>query len=115
MDRQMGPVRHGHPETSYYAAADVGPTIPTVRARVLEILKDHPDGLTHDDLMKLYWARGWPAADGSIRTRCKELVTDGEVERVPDRLGKSKFGRPSILWRVVPEPKTDQPWDGALW
>jgi hypothetical protein len=106
------------------AAAVVGPSIRTVRARVLLLLSgaDADNGLTHDELIALYRKRGrllgWPpASDSSIRTRCNELWKDGEVEKVPDLAGKSRAGNTSLLWRAVPvhNEKTigDKPVDGA--
>ena len=124
IERNAGPVRTGDPETSHMAAAVVGPSIRTVRARVLLLLSgaDADNGLTHDELIALYrkyGARlGWrPASDSSIRTRCSELVRDGEAERVPDAEARSRFGRPAVLWRavVVHKEKTivDKPVDGV--
>ena len=124
MERNAGPVRNGDPETSHMAAAVVGPSIRTIRARVLLLLAgaDADNGLTHDELIALYRRRGrllgWPAvADSSIRTRCNELFKDGEVERVPDTAGKSRAGNTALLWRAaaVHREKTngDKPVDGA--
>ena len=124
IERDAGPVRTGDPETSHMAAAVVGPSIRTVRTRVLLLLSgaDADNGLTHDELIALYRKRGrllgWPpASDSSIRTRCNELFKDGEVERVPDTLGKSRAGNTSLLWRavVVHKEKTivDKPVDGV--
>jgi hypothetical protein len=103
MERKTGPVRAGDPSTSYAAAADVGPSISTVRARVLLLLRMRPAGLTHDQLIALYRTRGWPpASDSSIRTRCNELWKDGDVERLKDSAaGRSRFGRRSLRWRAV--------------
>lgn len=109
MERITGPVRAGDPATSHYAAADVGPSISTVRSRVLALLRAAPeaaDGVTHDQLIGLYrkygHRLGWPpASDSSVRTRCSELLRDGEVERVPDTAARSRFGRPALLWRAA--------------
>jgi hypothetical protein len=106
---ERGPVRNTDPITSHLAAADVGPSITTVRRRVGALLAAAPEaagGLTHDQLIALYRAYagrlGWPpASDSSIRTRCNELVRDGEAERVPADLGRSRFGRAALLWRAV--------------
>jgi hypothetical protein len=115
MERKTGPVRAGDPSTSYLAAADVGPSIATVRARVLLLLRGRPDGLTHDQLIALYrkhaFSRGWPpASDSSIRTRCNELWKDGEVERLKDSdAGRSRFGRRSLLWRAAAVQNSETP------
>lgn len=121
---ERGPVRNTDPITSHLAAADVGPSITTVRRRVLGLLTAAPeaaDGVTHDQLIGLYRKYavklGWPpASDSSIRTRCNELVRDGEAEKVPSDVGRSRFGRPALLWRVVPvqnlETAGPEPLDG---
>lgn len=104
------PVRKSDPATSHAAAAGVTVTASTVRDRVFAILagsKDAADGVTHDQLIALYRGYalrlGWPpASDSSIRTRCNELLRDGDVERVPDVAGRSRFGRAALLWRAVP-------------
>lgn len=104
------PTRGTDPWTSHAAAADVAPSITTVRSRVHSILVGAPearDGITHDGLITLYrkyaLRLGWPpASDSSIRTRCHELVIDGVAEQVPDAPGKSRFGRAALLWRAVP-------------
>jgi hypothetical protein len=106
---ERGPVRNTDPITSHLAAADVGPSIVTVRRRVAALLAAAPeaaDGVTHDQLIALYRKYavrlGWPpASDSSIRTRCNELVRDGEAERVPADVGRSRFGRLALLWRAV--------------
>ena len=111
MEQKTAPVRNTDPATSHLAAADVARRVSTVRSRVSAILSGSPraaanGGLTHDELIseyKRYALRlGWPpSSDSSIRTRTKELWRDGEVERVEEELGKSRFGRPAILWRAV--------------
>jgi hypothetical protein len=109
MERKTAPVRTSDPATSYYAAADVAPSVSTVRSRVLGILagsREAAGGVTHDGLIALYrkyaLRLGWPpASDSSIRTRCNELLKDGEVEQVPAEQGRSRYGRPALLWRAV--------------
>jgi hypothetical protein len=109
------PVRNSDPWTSHAAAADVAPMVSTVRSRVLAILatsQEARDGVTHDGLIALYrkyaMRLGWPpASDSSIRTRCHELVRDGEAEQVPDTPGRSRFGRAALLWRAVPVQKAE--------
>lgn len=97
------------PATSHAAAAGAAATASTVRARVFAILagsKDAAGGVTHDQLIALYRGYslrlGWPpASDSGIRTRCNELWKDGDVERVPDVAGRSRFRRSALLWRAV--------------
>lgn len=56
--------------------------------------------LTHDDLIRLV-CRVRLASDSGVRTRTRELVDEGKVEAVPDMVAKSRYGRSSLLWRVV--------------
>lgn len=108
MEQNTARARNTDPETSHYAAANVGPLVTTVRSRVAAIFEAaaNLEGLTHDQLIgqyRKYAGRlGWPpASDSSIRTRCNELVKDGKVERVPESVARSRFGRPALLWRAV--------------
>lgn len=96
--------RNTDPGTSHAAADSVRGITSTIRERVGALLEANPGGLTHDQIIgeyRKYSVRlGWPAAsDSSIRTRVSELVTDGEAEKVPDASGKSRSGRPMLLWR----------------
>lgn len=103
--------RRTDPGTSHAAAASISPRkMSTVRSRVLALLNGaravKNGGLTHDEIIAEYKGHalrlGWPpASDSSIRTRCKELWRDGEVELVEDSAGKSRFGRDALLWRAV--------------
>jgi hypothetical protein len=101
--------RNTDPDTSHAAAADAGSRASTVRARVLAVLTAAPearDGVTHDHLITLYRSYasrlGWPpASDSGIRTRCNELWKDGDVERLEETRGKSRFRRDAVLWRAT--------------
>lgn len=56
--------------------------------------------LTHDQLITE--VKRWrPASESGVRTRVRELVDSGHVEQVPDMIAKSRYGRASLLWRVV--------------
>ncbi|MFJ4168348.1 hypothetical protein ACIPY3_02445 [Paenarthrobacter sp. NPDC089714] len=112
MKNKTAPARKSDPATSHLAAATITPRkMSTVRSRVEAILVGgdkarENGGLTHDEIIaeyKGYSLRlGWPpASDSSIRTRCNELWRDGAVERVEETAGRSRFGRPSILWRAA--------------
>lgn len=112
MKTKTAPARRTDPGTSHAAAAGISVRkMSTVRSRVKAILDAgtkarENGGLTHDEIIaeyKGYSLRlGWPpASDSSIRTRCKELWRDGEVERIEDTTGRSRFGRDSILWRAA--------------
>lgn len=94
--------------TSKDAYLDLRPG--TVRTCVFDCLAENAGdrGLTHDDIERAYMrglSRGHYslATDSGIRARTAELVKAGLVERIPDRLGKSRTGRRAALWRLTPE------------
>lgn len=60
----------------------------------------HGGPMTHDQLIETVRVFR-PASDSGVRTRTRELVDAGEVERVPDMVAKSRYGRASLLWQVV--------------
>ena len=103
--RDKARTRKGDPDTSREAAATVDLT--STRERVLALLTEAgPGGLTHDKLIERHrakeWRNGWPeASPSSLRSRCAELVKDGEVEAVPEVSGKSNGGRRAHLWRAA--------------
>lgn len=101
-----GKVRASDPETSHVAAAGAVKRSATIRDRVLMILQAAGRGMTHDEIISQYRRQasrlGWsPASDSGIRTRVHELVERGSVERSGPRVGRSKYGRATILWRAV--------------
>lgn len=57
--------------------------------------------LTHEDLYDAV-NRVRRVSPSGVRTRTRELVDEGLVERVPDMVSKSRMGRASLLWRTVP-------------
>lgn len=100
------------PETSHTAAAEAVPRTATIRERVGLILAAAGRGMTHDEIIGEYRRQasrlGWrPASDSGIRTRVRELVAAGEVERVRNDdgwstcHGMSRYGRASIRWRAA--------------
>lgn len=94
------------PATSHSAAAEAAPRSATIRERVGLILWLHPEGMTHDGIIGEYRRQaarlGWkPASDSGIRTRVRELVADGEVVKVEDTAGRSRYGRTSVVWRAA--------------
>lgn len=98
--------RRTDPGTSHAAAASAEPGADTCRARVLAVLRDHPSGLTHQELVKEMTRRAhslaWPRyTDSGIRTRCKELEDARLVTTVPDRYGRTSSGRKSLYWRAL--------------
>lgn len=114
--------RRTDPATSHAAAASVAQP-QTQRERVLLLLEEaHTEGLegiTHQELKARYKAamaqRGWPdAAGGGIRTRCRELANQGLARQVKDKMGKTAFGRDSLLWAYIPEEERVTPVDPQL-
>lgn len=111
------------PATSHAAAAEAVERTRTIRERVALILgAAGPAGLTHDEIIGHYRRQaarlGWkPASDSGIRTRVRELVAAGAVERVPAEIGRSRYGRASIVWRAVSVQgsETERPMEGGLW
>ncbi len=89
------PVRRGDPATSHEAAAKAVLGRPRVREQVLDALRDHGP-MTHDQIMTHV-----RASPSGVRTRVSELVRDGEVEAVPDQLGRSDMGNRALVWRAT--------------
>jgi len=56
--------------------------------------------MTHDQIIEKVRAVR-PVSDSGVRTRVSELVEQGLVERHPSMQAKSRYGRASLLWRVV--------------
>lgn len=109
--------RTNDPMTSHQATERVRPD--SSRGRVLEILRAHPRGMTHQELYREVrrkgYYEGWPNyTDSGIRTRTKELVEVGLVYAVEGKHGRTTSGRASIYWRAVapgetaPTPQTPQ-------
>ncbi len=99
------PVRPTDPDTSHEAAEKVVTRRIRVRDAVLRILREHGP-MTHEELVDRYvWefrCGTVPASSASsIRTRCAELVDDGEVEMVPDETRRTAMGNRARLWRAV--------------
>lgn len=95
------PVRDSDPATSWFAAFEQ--TNPTIKLRVkgaiVAALKTFGP-MTHDQLVDVVNTVR-PASPSGVRTRCAELVEEGLVERHPTMVAKSRYGRASLLWRVV--------------
>ena len=98
----MSTARPHDPETSKEAARSSAPSWPTVREGVLTIVQ-LSGPLTLDQLVAVYrhMPSLRPAADSSIRTRCKELENAGYVEVIPNEYGTTTFGRRAQLVRAT--------------
>jgi hypothetical protein len=90
------------PVTSWAAARNANPDLDqSLRSVILSALSCFGPQ-THDDLIEIVSVLR-PCSPSGVRTRTKELVDLGELERVPDMVAKSRYGRASLLWQVVPE------------
>jgi hypothetical protein len=78
--------------TSTAAAASMVPTLGTKQARVLELLRSRPDGLTDDDLERL---TGWRHQTVSARRR--ELVL-ADLAVDSGRTRRTSSGRSATVW-----------------
>lgn len=87
------------PFTSWAAACEATGIDPKIRLIVKHALESYGP-LTHDQLIEVV-NRVRPVSPSGVRSRCHELVEEGIVERVPDMVAKSRYGRASLLWRVV--------------
>jgi hypothetical protein len=87
------------PFTSWAAACEATGIDPKVRLIVKHALESYGP-LTHDQLIEVV-NRVRPCSPSGVRTRTRELVDAGEVERVPSMVAKSRYGRAALLWQVV--------------
>lgn len=87
------------PFTSWAAACKGEGIDPGIRLIVKHALEVYGP-LTHDQLIEVV-RQVRPVSDSGVRTRVRELVDSGHVEQVPDMIAKSRYGRASLLWRVV--------------
>lgn len=101
-DRDGAMHKNGH-DTEATAAASIRPTSGYIRARVMKLLREHPDGLTDDEgaeLLKTELASPWVDRLTFGRRRC-ELYNDGLVYKTSGRR-PSRTGRPAIVWKADP-------------
>ena len=98
-------VRSTDPDTSYEAAIRDALGASKVRPVIVEILREHDEPMTRDEIIAAYRFRmvtvpGTPkASDSGIRTRLKELLRTGVVCRADGR-GKSTYGNSAALWEL---------------
>lgn len=97
------PPRATHPDTSRRAMDSVNrETAWAIHDWVIEMLTDHPEGATHEQLWMLY-VRLRPEARTSqsgLRTRVSELVRGGVVRDSGTRRRMST-GRQAIVWELA--------------
>jgi predicted ArsR family transcriptional regulator len=92
-------VRDTDPYTSWAAARLAVTTSWRLQPLILVALRDFGP-MTHDQIIDVVRAVR-PVSDSGVRTRVSELVEQGLVERHPNMQAKSRYGRTSLLWRVV--------------
>ncbi len=88
--------RSGDPDTSHEAARSAAPAAGSIRANVLEVLRDSKP-LTDEELVASFRRRGLAGTPSGIRTRRSELVAQGRVVRYPID-GETAAGRRSARW-----------------
>lgn len=88
----------GH-DTEHAAARSIDAKV--LRAKVLDLLRAHPAGLTDDEGGELMRAAGLPLADRlTFGRRRSELFQAGMVRKTGEKR-PTKFGRDAIVWAVV--------------
>lgn len=93
--------RNTDPLTSWAAGFEAQDRAKQIRVIVLSALRNFGP-LTHDDVIEaVNWVR--PVSASGVRTRTRELVDEGLVQRVPHMVSKSRMGRTSLLWEAVPQ------------
>ena len=90
--------RWSDPVTSHLAAAEAKRGAATLRVRVLELLRAHPEGLTDFQTAALLGSQ-----QTSAGKRRGELVAAGLVERTEERR-PSPSGSLAIVWRASVAP-----------
>lgn len=98
------PLRGRHhsigPDTERLAAARVAPRSGSQRARVLEMFRAHPEGLTDYEL----WTLGQIGARPHVpATRREELIFDGWPIVDSGRRRLTDTGTPAVVWVLIEE------------
>ena len=83
--------RWDHPETSQQASLQIAPAVETLRAKVLDCIRDH-NGCTDQEVQTYLQMPG-----NTQRPRRQELVRGGFVKDSGDRRRTVK-GRAAIVW-----------------
>jgi predicted ArsR family transcriptional regulator len=92
------PVRDSDPFTSWAVAyRDIGSDMKLRTVIEWALRKFGP--MTHDELIAAV-GKVRLASPSGVRTRVSEMVEDGVVERVPNEVAKSAYGRAALLWRL---------------
>jgi hypothetical protein len=86
--------RRTDPKTSHDAASSIESELPRLESIVLNALKDAPDGMTADELMRYTGIPRWTCAPRLAPLCRKELVMDS------GELRKGDSNRNQIVWKV---------------
>lgn len=105
--------RRDDPDTSHQAAEKASKTSDILRDRVRRVMENHGDWMTHEEIFRAYHrtalTRDWPiASESGVRTRVRELMTEGIAERDPWATVKNTNGNRVHQWRYVPDPAARQ-------
>lgn len=79
-------------DTSQGAAVSVAPFVPSMRTRVLDLIRSAPDGLTCSDVEHWTGFRHQTASARLCDLRSRQLIVDSGRRR------PSASGRPSTVW-----------------
>lgn len=103
----LGPGHKAPTGPSVEAARAVKQPAKILRARVLEVLRQHPDGRTTDEV-----AAELGASVLAIRPRFSELNAAGEIEATNLRRRNSS-GLSATVWRVLRNERSSEPSTGG--
>lgn len=97
---RLVPALHRTPtDTEVAAAATVAPRLGKLQRQVLDLLRDHPDGLTPEEVCEVW---GWPPFKRTtVGPRCTELRDAGLIVDSGVRRQGPNQGSPSIVWRAL--------------
>jgi len=85
----------GRTQTSVLAARTALGRSGSQRRRIYDLVTEHPDGLTADDIQRL---TGFPV--NSVNPRVNELAGDGWLIDSGDRR-LTRYGSPATVWRAA--------------
>lgn len=96
----LGAYRNDGPDTMHEGAREIADKLPTLRARVLELFREHLI-LTDNDLLALYAGRWGGGEYRSLSTRRRELVDRGFIVDSGVRRRNPVTGVNNIIWKLV--------------
>lgn len=91
------PARRSDPVSSFLAAESINPT--PLQARILEVLRQHPEGLTTEEIWRELVKHQPGLTHITVSPRLKPMEKSGLVERTGQyRLNVSR--RSATIWRI---------------